>query len=296
MPDDARGDLVIADESGQDRQSGGVGTRPPVGTKGIRAQVPGRAAARSPVGALRAGVVQLVEAARVLVDHEHVAVTGRIEAAFDQRARRDRVADLVGLVGVVEGDRRSRRRRLSRAGTGSRTRRTSRSPCGDRYPGRSPRSSSPSWRRRAVRRSAGSTRSCLGRPSSLTRREATDRVGSDAWRTSANRRSGETRSVAGWAACRHRPAPCRRGPRGGRLRGSARASDACAYAECHGRAHVGTSALSSVRCRRWSCDRGHRFLNPSVGGGVVGYRRPDRAPTGRSPRVVPRPRRGGPAR
>ncbi len=101
------GDLVVADETGQDRQAGRIGARPAGRPEGVGAQVPGRAAPGVPAAARLRCREQLEQPARVLVDHEDVPVG----AALDLRGRRDRIADLVGLVGVLEGDRRARRRR-----------------------------------------------------------------------------------------------------------------------------------------------------------------------------------------
>ena len=57
------------------------------------------------------GIEQLEEATCVAIDHQDVPVAGRIRSAFDERVRRDRIADLVGLVVVVEGDSRAGCRR-----------------------------------------------------------------------------------------------------------------------------------------------------------------------------------------
>ena len=105
VEDLARGDLVVADEAGQDRQAGGVGARPAVGRRALEARshwAP-EPACQAPLGGL-ADVVQLVQAAGVAVDREQVAV----RAALDERRVRDRVRARVGLVGVVEGRRRRR--------------------------------------------------------------------------------------------------------------------------------------------------------------------------------------------
>src|SRR6188472_1880084 len=89
---DAAGDrLVVADETGEDRQAGGIRAGPAGRPQGIRLEVPGRAAAGRPSGARLASVVELVQPAGVLVDHEDVAV----RPALDEGVRRDRIADTV---------------------------------------------------------------------------------------------------------------------------------------------------------------------------------------------------------
>ena len=82
---------------------------PAVGPQGVRAQVPDRSAAGVPAAAAAPRGEQLVELAVVAVDHEDVAVATRA-GPLDLRVRRDRVADVVGLVVVVEADGRARRR------------------------------------------------------------------------------------------------------------------------------------------------------------------------------------------
>ena len=100
-------DLVVADEAGVDRQPGGVGGGPAVGPQGVRAEVEHRARAGLPrrAAALRVGGEQLVELARGVVDHEHVAVAVARRAALDRRVRRDRVRARVALVVVLEAHR-----------------------------------------------------------------------------------------------------------------------------------------------------------------------------------------------
>ena len=92
------GELVVADEAGQDRQAGRVGRRPVQRAERVRVEIPLRARPGLPgaVDLLRA--VQLVQAAGVLVDHQDVAV----RAVLDERRVRDRVRAGIGLVVVVE--------------------------------------------------------------------------------------------------------------------------------------------------------------------------------------------------
>ena len=92
------GDLVVAHEPRQDRQAGGVRRRPAVGAQVVGAQIPDGARARLPAVAAPARVEQLVEAAGVLVDKEDVAVAARLLV----RMLRDRIADAIGLVRVLE--------------------------------------------------------------------------------------------------------------------------------------------------------------------------------------------------
>ena len=99
MVDAAGGDLLVSDQAGQDRESGGIRGGPPRGAQGVRAQVPGRAGPRGPgpVG-LTSRVEGLVEATRRLVDDDHVVV----RAVLDRRIGGDRVGTRVALVVVVE--------------------------------------------------------------------------------------------------------------------------------------------------------------------------------------------------
>src|SRR4029450_6575675 len=66
--------------------------------------VPGGARARAPAAARLGGVPRLVETAGGLLDHDSVHVAARVPAALDAGVRAQRVADLVALVGIVEGD------------------------------------------------------------------------------------------------------------------------------------------------------------------------------------------------
>ena len=96
--------LVVADESGQDREAGRVGRRPAGRAQGVRVEVPDRARAGGGTRGVVLRVVELVERAGGRVDHDGVAVAGGLLAALDGRARTERVGPRVALVGVVEGD------------------------------------------------------------------------------------------------------------------------------------------------------------------------------------------------
>ncbi len=102
--DHAARDLVPAGEAGEDRQPGGIGGRPARMPEVIRAKAPGRTRAGRPAVARVAQVVQLVEPARALVHQDRVPVARRLRASLDVDVPRDRVADAVGLVGVLERD------------------------------------------------------------------------------------------------------------------------------------------------------------------------------------------------
>ena len=90
---------------GKDRQPGRVGRRPPGGPQPVRAQAPHGSGPGMPPPAAPLEAAELVKAAAGLVYQERVVVA----AGLDVHAPRDRVADMVALVGVLERDRRARR-------------------------------------------------------------------------------------------------------------------------------------------------------------------------------------------
>ncbi len=111
----ARLDLVVAQQAGQDRETGGVGRRPPRGTQGVGAQVPDRPGpAVEPPGAVL-GVVELVERARRGVDHDGVAVSGGVLPSLDRGVGAEGIRSRVALAGVLERD---VHKRLSRGDNG----------------------------------------------------------------------------------------------------------------------------------------------------------------------------------
>ena len=105
MVDHAAARLVVAGEAGKDRQAGRVCGGPAGGPNPVREQAPGRTGPGMPVAALLREAAELVEAAGAAVEQERVVVA----AALDVDALRDRVADVVALVVVLEGDARPRR-------------------------------------------------------------------------------------------------------------------------------------------------------------------------------------------
>ena len=106
VADDARGDLVVAHEAGQDREAGGVSRRPGVRPQRVRPQVEHRAAVRPPASvAVRVGAEQLVEPAGALVDDEDVAIAAGAGPTLDRRVGRDRVRARIALAGDAELDR-----------------------------------------------------------------------------------------------------------------------------------------------------------------------------------------------
>src|SRR3954454_18391539 len=79
-------DFVVADQAGEDRQSGGVSRGPRVRAPGGRAQVPARARVGVPVRpalAAEESPVELVEDAVRPVDDEDVAIAIAVRAALD---------------------------------------------------------------------------------------------------------------------------------------------------------------------------------------------------------------------
>src|SRR5205085_10551927 len=98
----AAGDLVVAQQPGQDRQTGGVRRGPAVGPQRVARHQPGGAGTGPPGPVHHAGVPGLVEPAGALVDDDRVLVTRRVPATLDLGVAAERVADVVALVGVVE--------------------------------------------------------------------------------------------------------------------------------------------------------------------------------------------------
>jgi len=100
MVDHPGGHLVVAGQSGQDRQPGGVGAGPAVRTQGIGAEIPDRPGASVPRLAASRGVPQLVEGAGILVHDQDMPIT----AGLHERVRWDRVGSRIGIIRIVEAD------------------------------------------------------------------------------------------------------------------------------------------------------------------------------------------------
>src|SRR5690349_7612944 len=96
--------FVVANESGEDRQSRRVGRRPTRGAKRVRAKVEHGAGPGVPARAavLRIGRIQLIQLPRVDVDDEYVPIAARAGSAFDRRVGRDWIRTRVALISVVE--------------------------------------------------------------------------------------------------------------------------------------------------------------------------------------------------
>ena len=164
--DAAAAGLVVAGEEREDREAGGVGGRPArPGAASSSAGSRPRPSRRASSPFCLAQREQLVEPAARAVDEQRVAV----RAALDLRVGRDRVADAVGLVGVVEGHLGALGRPADGLTSGSR------SGCPRRGPSRSRRGSAssepdrgddrrPSRPRPAGRRRAGWSRTTSGTP------------------------------------------------------------------------------------------------------------------------------------
>jgi hypothetical protein len=87
--DRAVAELVVAGQSGQDREARRVGRGPARGAKAVRAQAPGRTRAGAPAlaSAHRVGGKELPQPAAVAVDDEHVAIAVGARAALERRLR-----------------------------------------------------------------------------------------------------------------------------------------------------------------------------------------------------------------
>ena len=105
MEDPAGGQLVVAHEPREDRQTCRVGGRPVERAERVRVEIPLRARACLPGAVDQLRVVQLVEPAGVFVEQQHVA----IRAALDERVVRDGIGARIGLVVIVERHRAQRR-------------------------------------------------------------------------------------------------------------------------------------------------------------------------------------------
>ena len=110
---------------------------------------------------------QLVEPAGILVDHQDVCV----RATLDERRGQDRIADVVGLVVVLEGDRGSVASWRSQSGTGCRSRQRAEVHVQAAFQADGADHRLPSPTPRGARRCAGSRRCRPGRPGSPAHRE-----------------------------------------------------------------------------------------------------------------------------
>ena len=102
--DGARLHLVVAHQTGEDREARRVGRRPAAGPQGVGLEVPDRPRARRRARRAVLGVVELVQGAGGRVDHEGVAVAGRLGPSFYGGGGPERVRARVALRGVLEGD------------------------------------------------------------------------------------------------------------------------------------------------------------------------------------------------
>src|SRR6187401_2344978 len=93
MVDPPTGDLVPTHESGEDRQAGRIGGRPPGRAHFVRAQAPHGARAGMP----SVERVHLVQLAARTVEHQRVPVASML----DLDVARDRVWPIVTLVRIV---------------------------------------------------------------------------------------------------------------------------------------------------------------------------------------------------
>src|SRR5690242_2130321 len=83
--DRATVNLVVARETGEDREARRVGRRPPEWAELVRTEVPVRPGCRVPTAAVPVRVVELEEMARRLLHDEHMPVTGARRATFYRR-------------------------------------------------------------------------------------------------------------------------------------------------------------------------------------------------------------------
>ena len=103
----ARRHFVVAHQARKNRQTGGIGRGPSSRTKRIRFQIEDRARSGMPASIrLRMGVVEFVENAVALVDHQHVTIAGVTGPgpALYGRVGRYRISAVIAFVVVVESD------------------------------------------------------------------------------------------------------------------------------------------------------------------------------------------------
>ena len=84
--------FVVTNEAGENRQPGGVGRRPSLRTNPVRPKIKRRPTPRYPSGLARLCVVQLVETARLLLDHNDMAITASFYRSIQRNWVRSRVA------------------------------------------------------------------------------------------------------------------------------------------------------------------------------------------------------------
>lgn len=96
------GDFVGPRKACENRQPGGIRRSPRVRTLGVDGHVPDHGGIRHPPALIvPERVIEFVEPAAVLIQHEHVPVAGsRVRKTFDQRIARDRHGAGVALVGI----------------------------------------------------------------------------------------------------------------------------------------------------------------------------------------------------
>src|SRR5690606_4927792 len=98
--------LLVADQPRQDRQSGGIGRSPAIGSGRRWAQAPSRARVGVPgrgaagPGPKREGAIELEEQAAATLQHDYVAVAIGAPAALDWRAERDREGSGVAFIAI----------------------------------------------------------------------------------------------------------------------------------------------------------------------------------------------------
>ena len=108
--DGACGDFIVANESREDGETGGVGAGPGVGALLVGEKIPDSAGTGVPGSGLGVGTVELVEEAVGVIENEDVAIAvAGVGVAFDIRGERDGHGAGIGLGGVggvVDGDER----------------------------------------------------------------------------------------------------------------------------------------------------------------------------------------------
>src|SRR5262249_971 len=101
MVDRSRGHFIVASQSREHRQPGGVHRGPGPRSLLTDGYIPDGSTARAPVAALEVRVAQLVKPTAVLFEHQDMAVAvPRLRIALDQRIRWNRHRPRIAFIGV----------------------------------------------------------------------------------------------------------------------------------------------------------------------------------------------------
>src|SRR4051812_30338152 len=95
-------DFIVADQAGENGQSGGIGRRPSRRTEPVGVQVEDGAAAGCPTSDVAMGMEQLEESPVVAIDNQDMPVALTVGSPFDRCVKRDRVGSRFTLRRVFD--------------------------------------------------------------------------------------------------------------------------------------------------------------------------------------------------